>query len=413
MDFTPLHRALGVEPCPLSDELLDDAVAARVAETADLDWKSRLPRTRGLTETDFPKDVAAMANSGGGLIVYGVEERQRSAVRRVDVGDLDEANERSLRQAAYSAISPPVLNLLVHRIGTEPNRAVVLEVPASSASPHLIFKNECFAAPMRNGADTFWMNESQIAAMYRGRFEESRRATEALGALFDDALDGRNTERQAWFIGVARPRIPRLIGALNQNQAQRVFCGASAMAPTFTCDVDSRPLVHVDCLNPRPGLRRWVAPSAAKDLVQRYFETWASVHHDGSVSLATIVGQPFAPGGSDSDPWRARSSAIEIAVADLMALIRSNAMTTINDEYDLRVGISWGGRGPLYFETMDSIGQPTIAGSIPMHRYSPVDTTVNARVSDTDYGRSVYLLAQDCVNQGGVSELRKIIKHGT
>ena len=46
-------------------------MAGGVVETNDLDWKSELPPAKGLPQTDFPKDIAAMANSGGGVIVYG------------------------------------------------------------------------------------------------------------------------------------------------------------------------------------------------------------------------------------------------------------------------------------------------------------------------------------------------------
>ena len=65
MTFTALHRALGVSPGPLTDELLEAAVRGGVVETNDLDWKAQLPPAKGLPQTDFPKDVAAMANSGG------------------------------------------------------------------------------------------------------------------------------------------------------------------------------------------------------------------------------------------------------------------------------------------------------------------------------------------------------------
>jgi predicted HTH transcriptional regulator len=105
MIFTALHRALGVAPGPLTDELLDAAVSSGVMETTDLDWKSELPPAKGLPQTDFPKDVAAMANSGGGVIVFGVRESQKAATERVDVGEFDEAYERSLRSAAITAIS--------------------------------------------------------------------------------------------------------------------------------------------------------------------------------------------------------------------------------------------------------------------------------------------------------------------
>ena len=79
-----------------------------------------------------------MANSGGGVIVYGVRESQRVATERIDVGELDEAYERSVRSAAITAISPPVFGLNVHRLGDEGKRAVVVEVPASIDGPHLV-----------------------------------------------------------------------------------------------------------------------------------------------------------------------------------------------------------------------------------------------------------------------------------
>lgn len=46
-----------------------------VSPKSDLDWKSELPSAKGLPQTDFPKDVAAMASSGG-VIVFGVRESQ-------------------------------------------------------------------------------------------------------------------------------------------------------------------------------------------------------------------------------------------------------------------------------------------------------------------------------------------------
>jgi hypothetical protein len=171
MTFTALHRALGLAPAPLSDELLDAAVTAGVVEANDLDWKSELPPAKGLPQTDFPKDVAAMANSGG-VIVFGVRESQKAATERVDAGELDEAYERSLRSAAITVISPPVFGLNVHRLGAEGNRAVVVEVPARIDGPHLIYRNDYFAAPVGNDSDTVWMKERQIEAMYRARFEE-------------------------------------------------------------------------------------------------------------------------------------------------------------------------------------------------------------------------------------------------
>jgi hypothetical protein len=68
MAFTPLHRLLGLSPGELNDDIIEAAVAAQVEETDDLDWKSKLPEAKGITNGEFPKDIAAMANSGGGVI---------------------------------------------------------------------------------------------------------------------------------------------------------------------------------------------------------------------------------------------------------------------------------------------------------------------------------------------------------
>lgn len=290
MTFTALHRALGLAPSSVTNELPDAAVAAGVTEANDLDWKAELPPTKGLPQTDFPKGVAAMANSGGGVIVFGVRESQKAATERVDVGELDEAYERSLRSAAITAISPPVFGLNVHRLGTEGNRAVVVEVAASIDGPHLIYKNDYFAAPVRNDSDTVWMKEPQIEAMYRARFEDLRHSTEALDTLFEEAAAGRDSDKRAWLIAVAHPRIPRIGNRLSRQEARGVLTKAVGLALTYAGRGGIHPLENVDRDNPRPGLRRWVAVNTATGEHSVWREAWMSIHHDGSVTVAAAVG---------------------------------------------------------------------------------------------------------------------------
>ncbi|WP_200936757.1 AlbA family DNA-binding domain-containing protein [Leifsonia sp. Root112D2] len=230
MTFTALHRAIGIVPGPLTDELLDTAVSDGVLEANDLDWKSELPPAKGLPLTDFPKDVAAMANSGGGVIVFGVRETQKAASERVDVGEFDEACERSLRSAAITAISPPVFGLNVHRLGGQGKRAIVVEIPASVDGPHLIYRNDFFGAPVRNGSDTVWMKERQIEAMYRARFDERRHAAEALDNLSAEAAGGRDSDKHAWLIAVAHPRLPRFRNRLTRDEARDVLSKTEGLA---------------------------------------------------------------------------------------------------------------------------------------------------------------------------------------
>jgi len=405
MKFTALHRAAGAAPGPLTDEILDAAVAARTVEASDLDWKSVMYPAKGLPQTEFPKDVAAMANSGGGVLVCGVLETQKAATVRADVGDVDEAHERSLCSAAVTAITPPVFGLAVHRLDGGGKRAVVIEVPASLDGPHLIYRGEYFAAPVRNGSDTVWMKERQIEAMYRARFNERRHAAEALDALYADASAGRDTGNRAWLIAVARPRTPRLRDRITFDEARTMLTGAASLGLDYAGREGIHPLQSVSLFAPRHGLRRWVAVNTAADQHAAWKESWASIHHDGSVTLATAIGAHRSSPGTYNQAWQVRSTAIECAIADVMALIRTTAQATGNDEYDIRAGISWTGEQPLTILTVDNQGFTFDGVSTPLHRYTPVETTVNATGHTLDYHEHVRDLALDCVNQGGISNL--------
>lgn len=410
MDFTSLHRAIGVGPQPVTDELLDKAVEAGAVEMHDLDWKSQLPPMKALPQSDFPKDVAAMANNGGGLIVYGVNETQKAATDRNDVGDFDEGYERALRSAAITAITPPVFGLRIHRLGSEfaQNRAVIVEIAASVDGPHLIYRNELFGAPIRNDSDTVWMKERQIEAMYRARFEERRHASEALDTLAKDAAAGRDTGARAWLIAVAHPRVPKFLERMDRDEARRTLKQTELLALSYAGRAGVHPLENVDLLNPRPGLRRWVAVNTARGERELWKEAWVSIHHDGSATLAAAVGGHRMSMDGYFEGHQVEGRAIECAVADLMALTRLTAESTGNDEYDVRVEIEWGGTDPLQILTVDGSHFVYEGVSTPLHHFAPVETTVDARESDNEFRRHVYELARDCVNQGGISNLQLI-----
>ena len=411
--FTSLHRLLGRDPEPITDDLLDAAVAAKLRETDDLDWKDRLPPQRGMTETDYPKDVAAMANHGGGVLVYGVDELEKAATARTDVGELDEHYERALRAAAVSAIRPPVLGLGIYPVGDPGNRAVVVVVPATTDGPHMIWRNQMFGAPLRNDADTTWMTERQIEAAYRARFDEQRRATEVLNKLYEEAETNWTTGTRAWLVAVAHPRLP--IAATTRptrEDACAMIAAATPDALLWAGRGGIHPLENVDRFNPRPGLRRWIAVNERNDVRTEWRSAWAAIHHDGSVSLAASVGGHRDGQDSMAQPNTIDGSAIECAITDLMALIRAASAHFGTSEYEVRVGIERGddleATVPVLIRGVDNFGYPSEGTSLELWRYAPVNTTVVADASALDYYWQVHDLAQDCINQGGLTHVRLI-----
>ncbi|UYC81398.1 AlbA family DNA-binding domain-containing protein [Curtobacterium poinsettiae] len=409
MPFTGLHRAAGAASGPLADSLLDDAVAAGARESVDLDWKSELPPIKNLSQSDFPKDVAAMANAGGGVIVYGVREADKAATGRVHVAEFHERYESALVSAAVTAISPPVLGLRVHSLGQEP-RAVVVEVPSSVDGPHLIYRNDFFGAPLRNDSDTVWMREREVARMYRARFDEQRRAIEALGDLFAYEADGRDVENRAWLVAVGLPRRVDSSKRISRDDTVRLIGSAESLSNGWTRR-GMHPLASTDRYNVRPGLRRWIAPNSATGNAA-WREAWVSVHHNGAVSVAAAVGGHRNVMGEHSQPWVVESVAVENAVSDFLALIRTVGLHLGGDEYDIRIGIESRGLQPLRLATIDSTGYQFMGTSTALHRYAPVDATIQVGIDDRSYEQQLIDLATDCINQGGITYLQSISEPG-
>lgn len=408
--FTAVHRVLGLPPGDLTDSMVDAVVKAQVAETDDLDFKRELPPTSNLSSTDFPKDIAAMANSGGGTIVYGVTDDQKKATGRQDTDALSEVHERTLRSAAVTAISPPVFGLDIVRLGEEGNRCVAVIVPPSVDGPHLIYKNDFFGAPIRNDADTVWMKEREIASQYRARFDAARHVTEVLDKIYAGTVEGCNISQRAWLIGVAHPRVtPSPLTRGDRELARKLYFTAIEHSLAFARNESVRPIANGDFQNPRPGLRRWIAPNKMTGNTSEWQSATSSIHLDGSVTLAAAVGAHRHRGGR-YEGWRINSRVVEASVADLMGMIRAVGSAVGAVDYEVRIGIEWSGAEPLIFYYQEQpINIDTEAGVVPIHRFAPIEATVEVRdLDDESYLQQVRLLAEDAINQGGITDLQMI-----
>lgn len=410
MTFTSLHQAIGAQPGPITSEMLDELIAQGVEEGDEIDFKKAPPEQRALAQSDIPKDIAAFANSGGGVLVFGMAEEGRTATERVDVGGISEAYERTLRSVAVSHIHPPVFGLDVVKVGDEGQRALVVVVPASLDGPHLIYRNDYFGAPIRNHADTVWMRERQIEQMYRARFDARSRADQAIDELYEETAAGRSTDERAWLIAVAVPRLPR-VGLRPEREAIRNVVKSAVHASWSILENKwVHPFESVDHLNPHRGMRRWVLRNSTFERMS-WCQAWMSILDDGSVTLAMAVGGYPEPhrqnehvGGNE-----VYGKTIEACVLELMLLI-TNAADALGTpgEHDLRVGIEWAGSQPLLITTFDRHGFRYEDNSVPLGRYTPLRTSIRSDIGGDDLQRQMHEVALDAVNQGGVQNLQII-----
>lgn len=413
--FTALHQALGISPGPLTSEVLDEAVERAISEADGLDWKSEAPQEKDLAKSDLVKDIAAFANSGGGVLVLGVAEDQGRATGRVDVGEISESYERTLRRVAISGIHPPVFGLEVHRIDQEPERrGLAIVVPASPDAPHLIYRGDYFGAPVRNHADTEWMRERQLEDLYRRRWSHRSSTDHDVEELYDELALGL-TDQFSTLVIAAQPRGQRVaLRPPDKYAAEQVGRSAKALASGWrTGPARRRPFDVIDVHDPRRRMRRWEFLGNSEATAPSWGDAWMTLHDNGAVSLRYALGGHRISADVSAPGYHIRADLLELAISDFMALLHAAARrASVTDVYAMVLGIEWPGTESLGIASTDSRGHE-YSPPLPLPRFHQIRTEVRVDVTDEAYADQVSDVALDALNQGGLQGLTALRQRTT
>lgn len=352
MPWTPLHSALGETEATLDYALFKRACAEGTPESTNLDWKSQLPLTtepelgKQNQELELAKDIAAMANSGGGMIAYGVAEAgggSSAADRIVPVGPLDEGTVRSIRRVAGTLIYPPVTGLdlfAVKETRATDQGILVLVVPDSVESPHLVHPNagkrDWFSAPYRHGPDTSWMVERQIAAAYVAREARRRQGEHAFDERFDAFVASLPGGDATWVVAFAVPDVPLSRPRdLKFSTADGIF--KRAWSAELVSDFGPAALTQGDA-STRRGLQRFVR-QGRREIYGAVARARVELHGDGSVAVA------FTRDGAIPGEGRQRSQVplddFEAVARDLFSVLwEARRRLRVTSDYTARVAVT-------------------------------------------------------------------------
>ncbi|MEU5934555.1 ATP-binding protein [Micromonospora sp. NPDC047187] len=238
-----LEALLGAPVDRLSSEHIEGLVKASAQEAFDMDYKLTLYGRSDADRRALASDVAALANTAGGVIVVGVQEddqAQATAAPGVAVSDAEIAR---MRQIVASLVSPmPVFDVFsipktidaavpTSAAGGEAQSVqgyLVVAVPRSPSAPHAVLVGESLRYPRRNGATTRYLSEPEVATAYRDRMLGARRQQERIEDVRKDALRRLTVSpRSSWLFLSLVPSLPgeMTISQEMYYEAQRQLVG--------------------------------------------------------------------------------------------------------------------------------------------------------------------------------------------
>lgn len=187
-------------PARLADTVqadIDRLVATSAQEGPHLDFKRDFPtRWDNETKVKVLADVIAFANSGGGDVIYGVDEDREAKAAAVVPQTLANVDEevRRLLDIVLNQTEPRVPGVQVQavpvKVGTATGHAVVVRVPQSWAGPHRNRINQHFH--VRDGLRNRTLDVPEVRALFLRTESQAQRMkdfrTERLGKVISREL---------------------------------------------------------------------------------------------------------------------------------------------------------------------------------------------------------------------------------
>jgi hypothetical protein len=276
-----LERLFGARLDAISHAQVADLVANAVTEAFDLDFKGELYGNADKDKRALAGDVAAMANTAGGVIVLGIAEDDQARAAAAPGVALSDGEIGRIYQIVASLVSPlPTFEPVPVEDPQQPGHGFLLiTVPRSPSAPHAVLVNAGLRFPKRNGTTTTYLSEPEVAAAYRDRFAGIESRFDDLVRYERDLVDRLDTSDQTFVVVTLVPDLPG--GFTLDTKAMR----------DFEAEVNGKdPLIlprGIYWQRVRVGSRRLVADSTLNTGPAKWLA--CELHRSGAGSFAAIA----------------------------------------------------------------------------------------------------------------------------
>jgi Putative DNA-binding domain len=142
--------------------LIDESIR----ESEVLEYKTASSQFTEPDRREIAKDVTAMANSLGGVIIYGVQTDPRDKTRPNAIEAINVKNIESFERILNSQVQPPITGIRKKMLPADNPQVMVIDVPASDNTPHQSLYDKRYYR--RAGIESIAMGHDLIA-MHFGR----------------------------------------------------------------------------------------------------------------------------------------------------------------------------------------------------------------------------------------------------
>ena len=152
----------------IEKEDIDSLITNSVAENRVIEYKDSLPGNGDEDKREFLADVSAFANSAGGDLIYGIQEKDGIAISASGAVVLNRDGETlRLENIIRDGLGPRITGIRIQWVDGFPNGSVlVIRIPKSWASPHMVVFKNASRFYSRNNAGKHQMDVAEIRSSF-------------------------------------------------------------------------------------------------------------------------------------------------------------------------------------------------------------------------------------------------------